>query len=258
MKALLVLAALIQVGEAQLGAAEFKPVACEGSCPQHLQGIAADDSALYWSFTTELVKTDLHGKRLKTIKVVTHHGDLCVNAGKLYVAVNLGKFNDPKGKGDSWIYVYQADGFEFVERHPVQEVFHGAGGVEFKDGRFFVVGGLPADLQENYVYEYDATFRFLKKHTIPSGQTHLGIQTVAFANGRWWFGCYGQPAILLVTDADFRMLGRYEYNCSLGIAGLPDGRFLSATGCTDKVNGCTGKIRIAEVDEKAGLRIVAE
>jgi len=258
MKFLLMLAALFMAGGIPLAAADFKPVACEGTSPQHLQGIDADDAAIYWSFTTELVKTDLDGKRLKTIQVVTHHGDLCVQDGKVYVAVNLGKFNDPKGNGDSWVYVYKAEDLDFIERHPVQEVFHGAGGIEFKDGRFFVVGGLPGDIQENYVYEYDAKFQFQKKHTIPSGQTHLGIQTVAFAKGRWWFGCYGQPAILLVTDADFRMIGRHEYNCSLGIDGLPDGRFLSATGHSDKTKGCTGKIRIAEADEKAGLRIVAE
>ena len=39
---------------------------------------------------------------------------------------------------------------------------------------------------------------------------------------RWWFGCYGTPSILLVTDADFQMKGRYAFDCSLGIEGLSD------------------------------------
>jgi hypothetical protein len=54
------------------------------------------------------VKTNLDGKLLKQVPVVNHHGDLCFHDGKLFVAVNLGKFNDPKGNADSWVYVYDA------------------------------------------------------------------------------------------------------------------------------------------------------
>jgi len=234
----------------------FGPVQCEGTYRHHLQGICADREAIYWSFTTQLVKTDLEGKRLKEVPVANHHGDLCVHDGKIYVAVNLGRFNDPKGNADSWVYVYNAEDLSLVSKHETQEAFHGAGGIDYRDGRFFVVGGLPTDVEENYVYEYDSAFNFVKKHTIASGHTHLGIQTAAFANGRWWFGCYGKPQILLVTDPDFKMIGRYEFNVSLGIAGLPDGRFLAAGGRSDKEKGCTGNARIAVADEKTGLRYV--
>src|SRR3569832_2175666 len=87
-----------------LDAAEFHNVTCEGTYPHHLQGVCADNEAIYWCFTTELVKTDLNGKLLKKVPVANHHGDLCFNDGKLYVAVNLGKFNDPQGNADSWVY----------------------------------------------------------------------------------------------------------------------------------------------------------
>src|SRR5690606_31514956 len=107
-------------------------------------------------------------------------------------------------------------------------------------------------IEQNFVYEYDDAFRFAKKHVIASGHTRLGIQTVTFSQGRWWFGCYGSPAILLVTDADFQMIGRHEFNGSLGIAGLADGKFLSATGKCDKTAGCVGRVRIAMPDEKTG------
>src|SRR5690606_29746611 len=79
-------------------------VTCEGTYPHHLQGICADDEAIYWSFTTTLVKTNLDGDLLKSVPVANHHGDLCHHDGKLYVAVNLGKFNDPQGNADSWVY----------------------------------------------------------------------------------------------------------------------------------------------------------
>lgn len=61
------------------------------------------------------------------------------------------------------------------------KVFYGAGGIGYRNGRFFVVGGLPTDVKENYAYEYDSEFKFLEKHVIKSGHTHLGIQTAAFA-----------------------------------------------------------------------------
>ncbi len=238
------------------GAATFRAATCEGSYPHHLQGICTDGSRIYWSFTTTLVKTDLQSKLLKKIDVVNHHGDLCCYDGKLYVAVNLGKFNDPDGNADSWVYVYNADSLEELSRHKAQEVIYGAGGIGFQAGHFFVVGGLPKGIEENYVFEYDDNFKFLKRHTIRSGQTLLGIQAAAFAHDRWWFGCYGSPQILLVTDAEFHLQGRYEFNGSLGIEALPDGRLLVASGQCAPDKGCTGSVRIAIPDNNAGLKLL--
>ena len=237
-----------------LRAQEFREVTCEGAYADHLQGICVDDTAIYWSFTTFLVKTDLNGKLLKKAPVADHHGDLGYANGKLYVAVNLGKFNDPNGKADSWVYVYDAATLEELGKHPVPEAFYGAGGVAIREGHFFVVGGLPSKIEENYVYEYDEQFKFVERHVIPSGHTHLGIQAATFADGRWWFGCYGFPKVLIVTDADFKMQGRYEFEASLGIVGLPDGRFLVGRDGYEKGKGRTGSARIAVVDEKAGLK----
>lgn len=238
----------------QVCAADFHSITCEGTYSHHLQGVCADSESIYWCFTTTLVKTDLDGKVLNQIPVANHHGDLCSHDGKIYVAINLGKFNDPQGNANSWVYVYRAADLSLIAKHETQEVFHGAGGVGFHNGHFYVVGGLPEAVPENYVYEYDDQFKFVRKHTIQSGHTRLGIQTATFAEGRWWFGCYGDPEILLATDADFRMLGRYQYDCSLGIAGIPGGRLLSARGeCRDKV--CRGSVRLAVPDDKLGLRI---
>ncbi|MGC1272695.1 MAG: hypothetical protein WBC44_03235 [Planctomycetaceae bacterium] len=249
---LLIAAALIVASP--VFAQDFRDVTCEGMYQHHLQGICADKEAIYWSFTTALVKTDLDGKLLKKVPVANHHGDLCYHDGKLFVAVNLGKFNDPSGNADSWVYVYDAATLKELAHREVQEVFHGAGGIGIRNGHFFVVGGLPDGVEENYVYEYDVRLNFQKKHVLQSGHTHLGIQTATFANERWWFGCYGDPQILLVTDANFNLKGRHEYDGSLGIVGLPDGRFLSASGKCEKDKGCTGSARIAVADEKAGLR----
>jgi hypothetical protein len=196
----------------------------------------------------------MEGRVLNKVPVANHHGDLCFHDGKLYVAVNLGKFNDPEGNADSWVYVYDAESLKELARHETQEVFHGAGGIGYRDGRFFVVGGLPDGVEENYVYEYDGEFKFLKKHIIKSGHTHLGIQTATFAHNRWWFGCYGDPKIMLVTDADFQMTGRHEIDCSLGIEGLSGGRLLVATGRCEQDKGCNGRVQTAFPDERAGFK----
>ena len=237
----------------------FHNAECEGTYRHHLQGICTNDKgAIYWSFTTTLVKTDTSGKVVKKIEVGNHHGDLCHHDGKIYVAVNFGRFNDPKGNADSWVYVYDADDLSLITKHETQEVFHGAGGIGYRDGRVFVVGGLPDGVKENYVYEYDSDFQFVKKHVVKSGHTLLGIQTAAFVHGKWWFGCYGDPQILLVTGADFNMLGRYEFDCSLGIVGLPKDQLLSASGRCEKEKGCNGNARLVVPDDKTGLRFVRQ
>lgn len=227
---------------------EPKPISelsCPGKYQHHLQGVCTDDNTIFWSFTTTLVKTDRQGKLLRKIPVASHHGDLCHHDGKIYVAVNLGKFNDPKGNAKSWIYVYKASDLKEVARHAVPEVFHGAGGIGFHNDKFFVVGGLPNDVNENYVYEYDKNFKPTKKHVIASGHTHLGIQTAAFLNGHWWFGCYGSPQVTLVTDANFKLIGRYQQDCSLGVAPNKDGQLLIASGSCEPDVGCSGKVRSA-------------
>ena len=66
-----------------------RAILCDGGYEGHLQGVATDGTCLYWSFTVDLVKTDLEGRLLTAIEVPNHHGDLCVKDGVLYVEVTL-------------------------------------------------------------------------------------------------------------------------------------------------------------------------
>lgn len=237
----------------------FRAVQCEGTYPHHLQGICTNDrDAMYWSFTTVLAKTDAAGKVWKQIPVANHHGDLCFQDGKLFVAVNLGRFNQPAGNADSWVYVYDAEDLAFLSKHETQEVVHGAGGIGVHGGQFFVVGGLPPGIDENYVYQYDEMFRFVTRHVVRSGYTLMGIQTATFADGHWWFGCYGNPRVTLKTDANFRFLGKYEFDGSLGIVGLANGRFLVARGPCQSGVGCRGSVSVAQADAEKGLVVQDE
>ncbi len=257
-----ILTALILVEALHCHAADsprFRNVVCEGDYKHHLQGVCTNESnAIYWSFTTELVKTDRQGRVQKKVPVVSHHGDLCFHGDKLFVAVNLGSFNDPKGNADSWVYVYDAESLKFLSKHETQEVFHGAGGIGVMNGGFYVVGGLPDGVEQNYVYEYDRNFQFAKRHVVSSGWTRLGIQTATFHDDVWWFGCYGSPAILLKTDEKFRMLGRFELDCSLGIVGVSKDRLLIAKGPRTKEGRWHGSLHLAHADPKRGLVLLPE
>ncbi len=230
-------------------------VVCPGIYGGHLQGITTGNTkAIYWSFTTSLVKTDAEGNLLEKISVPNHHGDLTFHDGKVYVAVNLGQFNQEAGHAKSWIYVYDAENLRLVSKHSIPEVVHGAGGIDYHEKHFFVVGGLPKGHKANYVYEYDKDFKFLKKHTIESGYTLLGIQTACYWQECWWFGCYGETPTLLKTDVSFRLLGRYDFDCSVGISGVSGDILLVGRILGPKSR--QGKVLSAKMDRDKGLVIV--
>lgn len=237
----------------------FKPVACEGTYPRHLQGFCTNGKdALYWSWTDAIVKTDLEGCILKKVASPSHQGDLCHHEGKIYVAVNLGKFNRPADEADSWVFIFDAETLEELSRHAVPELVHGAGGMACKDGRFIIIGGLPPGTEENYIYEYDSQLRFIRRHTLASGYSLMGIQTVEYADGSWWFGCYGKPAVVLRADDDFKLTGKWEFNASVGIARISPNQFLIAENKAVKGTGNIARLRLAHAHPEKGLILAPE
>jgi hypothetical protein len=212
----------------------------------HLQGMATDfGQYLFWSHTKQLVKTDLEGNVLKVIDVQNHHGDLEYYHGKIYVAVNFGKFNEEPGLADSWIYVYNADDLGFIEKYPVPEVVHGAGGIAIHNDQAMVVGGLPenGDYNVNYVYEYDMDFNLKKRHELKSGYTYKGIQTACYFNNNWYFACYGSsrvgvvPKVLIVkqtTENKMQFVRSVDVDMSYGMIGLKGTEFITSNRDLDE------------------------
>lgn len=212
----------------------------------HLQGMASDfENYIFWSHTRQLVKTDLNGEILKVIDVQNHHGDLEYSQGKIYVAVNFGKFNQEPGLADSWVYVYDAEKLSLLAKHPVPEVVHGAGGIAIHNNRVMVVGGMPEepDNKMNYVYEYDLKFNMVKRHDLESGYTYKGIQTACYFNNYWYFACYGSdrvgviPKVLKVNETlvgDLKFVQSVDVDMSHGMIGLKGEEFLFTNGSLDK------------------------
>jgi len=187
--------ALVSFADATVGGASpaktsAEEITCKGEYHGHLQGVATDGRSLFWSFTVRLVKTDLSGRVLASVAVPNHHGDLCVKDGVVYVAVNLGRFNY-ENLGVSEVRAYAAKNLADAGRWKLPMCVHGAGGLTFADDRFFVVGGLPATHESNYVYEFTSDFAFVKRHELKTGFTLMGIQTACYDEGRFVFGIYG-------------------------------------------------------------------
>lgn len=268
------LSTLIEPGFLYAGEAGFvlKPdegkayVTAEGRYDEHLQGITTNGTdAIYWSFTTKVIKTDTSGKLLKTTpEVIDHHGDLTFANGKVYIAVNdrttkhPGQFNypNPNNPARQWIYEYDAD-LHFITRHAVPQAIYGAGGVAFHDNRFWVVGGLPGPwlggfdpevYNKNFVYEYDSSFRHLRTHELLTGNTDRGIQTIEFGCGKCWLGTYetklrrrdgGTPSItrrqVYVFDKNLSLpYTRFAFKSDQSTGPHPDG----SMGITALPNGC--------------------
>lgn len=226
-----------------------RTVVCEGEYATHLQGIDTDNEhAIFWSWTTEIVRTDMEGKIQARVAALHHQGDLCYHNGKLYVAVNLGQFNQPAGNADSWIYEFDALTLKELNQYPVPELVHGAGGIEYHNGKFYVVGGLVPGINENYMYEYDQSFRFIKRHTIASGYTLMGVQTIAHHNNTWWLGCYGKPTALLQADEQFRFQKQTVFDASLGIAPFSENQVWIGSNIKTKGKGHVGRIKLVSVD----------
>jgi hypothetical protein len=249
----------VVVGGLGINLSAGERIVCEGDYERHLQGVAVDaEGDIFWSFTTALVKTDAAGKKLIEVPVADHHGDVTWEDGVLYVAVNLGQFNEWAGKADSWIYLYDSETMEFLSRQPVPEVVHGAGGMAKKDGHYFVVGGLPDGVEENYIYEYDEQFRFVERHKLASGWTLYGIQTAEWHDDTWWFGCYGYTRPMLKADGDFRLTGYFLFDFSLGIVGVGPERYLVAEGPKTPEGRCLGNLRLVKPDPLRGMVDVEE
>lgn len=229
----------------------LETVFCEGKYKAHLQGICVDEKGnIFWSWTDQLVKTDAKGKILAQVMAPNHEGDLCLANGQLYVAVNLGKFNQPDNQADSWVIQYDPQDLKEIRRIPTPELVYGAGGIAYHNGKFMVVGGLPVGHTDNTIYEYDAQFRFKKAHLIQSGYTQMGIQTIAFVNNFWWLGCYGKTPETLQYNANWTLKARYKMDTSLGIDTAKKGYLLVGSNVKLGVRGYTGFVQILKVENK--------
>ena len=207
---------------------------CEGLYRGHLQGVATDGRSIYWSFTCTIVRTDMSGRKLASVEAPRHQGDLCVKGSVVYVAVNLGRFNQANS-AVSMVMSYDAETLGHLRSWRI-DMPHGAGGMTWKGDHFYVVGGLPATHERNYVYEYDGDFRLVERHELATGFTLMGIQTAAFEDGRFLFGIYGCPGTpsgVLTCPPDLSSFERWTDSGKVGIVKIGGAYYTGATRSVD-------------------------
>ena len=136
------------------------------SFKRHMQGLAAAADRIYWSHTDRLAVTDTAGSYIKLVEADHHHGDICINGGKLYAAVNKGKFNRESG-AENFVYVYDLD-LNLLEVVPIDFMPQGLGAIEFSDGSFYLGGGALKDAKTFKIYKCSKDFKLEKIFEIPS------------------------------------------------------------------------------------------
>ena len=212
-------------------------IVCGGEYPGHLQGMATGGGAIYWVFTRLVVKTDLTGRVLAKAKLPHHGGGPCWHDGKLYVPLCGSGFNrklKPGAVSKNYVDVFDAD-LKQIKRYPIPELEYGAGGIAVRDGHFFVVGGRLKDQPGNTVYEYDGNFGLLRRHEVDF-DSNKGIQTIGFAFGKWYFGCYGTKGMAIETDENFHFARKVRPNTAFGMIPLADGLVLIGQSVRNKTH----------------------
>ena len=171
---------------------------CEASGTGHAQGVCSDGTNIWWSTTYEIIRTDMTGKVLGMFRIPTgsHHlGDLTCRGGRLYVGVNNRFGIDDRyvwRKGDE-IWTIDSRTMKRIDVHPTPEAAWCNNGVEYAGGYFWVVSSAPQHHEFNYLFQYDAKFRFRTCIPVKSGWTNLGVQTIKAVEGKLLLGCYGSP-----------------------------------------------------------------
>ena len=224
MKKILIAAIVCTIALVSNAVSKHKPIYCPGLHTNHLQGITAKDGKIYWSHTTKLIKTDLNGNLEEMIDVQNHHGDLCIDdQNKIYVAVKEGKFNT-FDKAKNFVYVYDTN-LNPIDKIAIKELAGGLGGMEYHNGYFYLVGGIEASLPTFQICKFTKDFKLVKTYEIPVLDSYLGVQTICYAYGKFWLGCYLKPKAKLPLwelDENFNLIKRHANNGSMGIVKTSD------------------------------------
>ena len=203
---------LMAVSLMALSAIHAETITCKGDGPSHLQGVACDGSAIYWCFTTKLVKTDLAGTQIAAVDVVGHSGDLCVHNGKVYIATEEGRFVRSSNFKQE-VRVYDAATLQKIKTYNLDEDCAARGlmvsAIEYANERFWLAMGQAESSVDtkNYVMEYTPSFEYVATHELATGNTQYGLQTIAYHDGKFYIGTYSGanvPASAFICDSAFQ------------------------------------------------------
>ena len=193
----------------------------------HVQGITADETGIYWSHTSSLLKTDYEGKILASVKVPSHAGSLCITDGKLFVSMALRgtKILQAHEKCRSWIFEFDSTTLEVVRKYKHPELT-GPDGLAFHDGKFYIAKGFPRDPHPiNEIIIYDRNFKRLETRKVDIGQnTMYGAQMLAVVDGKLLAGFYGdkkKKGYFFELNDFTKVVGTFPVRGSFGLVEVP-------------------------------------
>ena len=237
-------------------------VACSGVYFAHLQGVAMNENNEYfWSYTTELVKTDADGEVLAYTKVGNHHGDLACYDGKLYCAVSeWSDYSIGADEGSAKVMVYSQDDLELLGEYSIDEA-NGIDGITVTPRGFLVAAEpIPAHQSvENYLLEYDRDFNLIAKHPITTPPTSFGAQAITNTADGYIITYYGNQILLL--NRDFEVVTRYKGDAAIGVIADEDRGFAKAWHVTEGNHNWTSALKLkkwSELTETTLEELVAE
>lgn len=196
-----------------------------GGFSGHLQGIAGDESGIYWSFYDTVLKTDWKGREIASTSIPVHAGDLCLHDGKLYISVC---YRDRKRivaeGGSGWVYLLDT-ALKPLGKRALPETPR-PDGITFHQGKFYIGGDdFGHDLHpSNTVSIYDANFKFLRKVRVDTGApTRYGVQTLTSFGDRILAGFYssGKPSVFLYGE-NLTPRECFPFSVSTGILRVPE------------------------------------
>ena len=190
----------------------------------HLQGIAADESGIYWSFYDTVVKTDYSGKELARVGIPRHAGDLCLAEGKVHVSVILYDKKMAKREGGTgWVYICDTD-LKFLRKVAIPDTPR-PDGITFLNGKFYIAGDDfgKAPHPVNTISVYDRDLKFERKLAVDIGKpTRHGAQTLNAVGGRILAGFYASKDNSVFLELpELKKVGTFPLSVNVGMAPVP-------------------------------------
>ena len=198
----------------------------------HVQGITADETGIYCSFSRELLKVDFAGKTLFRRPAPFHSGDTTTDGEKIYVSVNLSdKELAEKYGARCCIFIYDRN-CELLEVKPMKNL-SGIDGIVFINGKFYIgLNYLGSQLRtENKIAILDRNFNLLKIATVTIGKnTKFGPQTLNNFRGKLIAGFYGGGNNSFIYDLEelnnsdtvVKPIGAFPENTTVGFSLVPE------------------------------------
>ena len=195
------------------------------SYPSHLQGIEADETGVYWSFTNILVKTDYRCNVLKEVKIPRHIGDMCMVDGDLFVSADFREPKDVTANGGFQSAVLQYSKDLVLKKKYTLNIPYGIDGITFCDGKFYIAPGLGKEpKQETMLMVFDRNFKLLKEVRFKTGATMtFGAQTLTTVNGKVVASYYDDGNCSFVLEPEtLKIVGKISLRPSTGLAFVPE------------------------------------